>query len=141
MGGDIVFILVVLFSIIRGLYLFFRWAVRGLTRLSAPGQTFAPQAMPPRQPQIPAAPQFQPAARRTDAGLPAVSREATTASFRMEEEQLVRFEADNAFALPQTDASSASRSANPLFATTNDFLRAFILQEALGPPLSRRKQR
>ena len=154
---DLVFIIVVLIAIVRGLYQFFRWATRGLSRLSGSGPGFTPQAMPPQQ-RPPLQPQPRPMLgqpapmppradlraappRRPDAGGPAVLGDATTAQFRAQEAQIQRSEAE-AYAPPQaTDAASPTAPDKKLFTTTDDLVRAFIFQEVLGPPLCRRPRR
>ena len=74
-------------------------------------------------------------ARRPDAGGPAVIREATTTSFRAEEEQIqCRSEPQRAVASDANDAPATPPPDAPCSAASRDFLRAFILQEALGPP-------
>jgi hypothetical protein len=79
---------------------------------------------------------------------PAVTREATTADFQSQETALSAYEqqARETFrpsTSPQTTSPTPSPAplAMPLFGSTSDLIRSLILQEALGPPLSRRQQR
>lgn len=157
--GELFFLIGVIIAIVRGLIAFFRWASRGLTKLSGPAPTFTPQAMtpqpqrPPQQPQRPALGGFSPAslpprtdfrtvpARRPDAGGLAVTKDATTTQFRAQEEQIQRTESE-AYLMPSaSDALSPTLPPNRLFANTDNLVRAIILQEVLGPPLSKRHNR
>lgn len=125
-----------------------RGIVRGLKRISR-------QAVPPVLPQASLTPQnpFQaqtepaerPASadrdrpRRLEAGGPAVPVEADRQGFVRQEQELF---ASEPVALGVSLTSSASPAAvpNALFGRTDDLVRAIILQEILGPPLSRRSR-
>ena len=76
--------------------------------------------------------------RQPAAGGPAVSVETDRRDFERQEMELF---ASEPVALDVALASSPSRPAaasNRLFGSTDDLIRAIILQEVLGPPLSRR---
>ena len=101
-------------------------------RLQAPPS----QTLPARAPRLDAP---RPRERQPQAGGPAVPDEATRQDFERQEREL--FSAEPA-ALDAPLASSPPRpsaSVNSLFGGTDDLVRAIILQEVLGPPLSRRK--
>lgn len=75
--------------------------------------------------------------RRPEAGGSAVPVEATTASFDARERDLQRETVPARDMLPVLN-TPLPEPAPTLFAGPDDFVRAFILQEALGPPLCRR---
>lgn len=162
----IVFIVVVLFWIVRGIYRGFQWLAKQIVggaagpspaelarqrmlaeaQRTATGQASqasgqatqtgnrATGSYRPAQTARPASP-----ARQPQAGGPAVPYEATTEEFQTQTRQLV---ADEPAPLQTPLASTPPVSDQPriltLFAGPDDLLRAIILQEALGPPLSRR---
>ena len=75
--------------------------------------------------------------RRPDAGGSAVPVEATTASFDVRERDLLTPVVPARSVLPVVNVPQ-TETVPTLFAGTDDFVRAFVLQEALGPPLCRR---
>lgn len=150
-----IFAFIILAWIIRTIYKGFRWLARqaetaGVTpspiqQAIAEAQRQQAAGVPPPRPQ--AAPRTQtglrslPAPRRPEAGGPAVPREATRADFDRSERELLAIEPS------ALDAPLRSTPPNPadapirLFQNTDDLVRALILQEVLGPPLSRRSSR
>ena len=154
-------IIAVLFAlliwIVSLLIKFFRWAGRKINTVNtAPApiqQAMAEaqrqaemqrQAMPPpypapqypQRPQPPVPPWEMP--RQPQAGPPAVPYEATDQDFRRQELELLTEEPASLDTPLRSDTPfSASRELR-LFETDDDLVRAFILQEALGPPLCRR---
>lgn len=141
-----------LYGIGVGIYRFVKWANRQITGSAAsnPGpQSLAEaqrqaQGPPPQAPMAQALPEraprgiaARPMPRQPQAGGPAMPREATDADFRRQEQELAAGEpAALGVALRSSAAPAPSRAA--LFQDTDDLVRAFILREALGPPLSRR---
>ena len=101
----------------------------------APGQTL--QGPPPSRPVRPEQPRVAP--RQPSAGPPAVTAETTRQDFERQEQDLTASE-PRGLDTPLTSvaASGSAAQRNGLFAGTDDLVRAIILQEALGPPLSRR---
>lgn len=99
------------------------------------------QAPPPTRPapvQAPRREQARPIPRQPQAGGPAVPFETDRRDFERQEQDLF---ASEPTALSVSLSSPAARSAaapNRLFGGTDDLVRAIILQEVLGPPLSRR---
>jgi len=108
--------------------------------LQSPARMQAPppsQALPARTPSL----QARPRERQPTAGGPAVPDEATRQDFERQERELFGAE-PMALDTPLLSAPSRSTaSANSLFGGTDDLVRAIILQEVLGPPLSRRTSR
>lgn len=158
----IVFALVLLFWIVRGIFRFFKWAGRQLTG-GAAGTNPVQQALADaqRQSQVPAAGQGPPPAqaprpaqtlptrapslvsarpmpRQPQVGGPIVSREATDADFQRQEQELAVWETASSGSLPRSPAPNAV-PIKALFGGSDDLVRAIILREALGPPLSRRR--
>jgi len=158
----VVFLLVALFSIIRGIFRFFKWVARqskGIPTGSNPiqqamaeaqRQSQAPQARqgpPPAQAlrptqtlsaRAPALAPARPMPRQPQAGGPAVQREATDADFRRQERELMTEEPAALGVSLQSSAPTVVR-VQGLFGGSDDLVRAIILREALGPPLSRRR--
>ncbi len=145
----IVFAFVVLFWIVRGIFRFFKWAGRQL-RGGAVGANPVRQALadaqrqaqtpPPSQTLPTRAPALAPARpmpRQPEAGGPAVLREATGRDFRRQEEELAAWETA-AVGVSQQSAAPTAVPLKSLFGSSDDLVRAIILREALGPPLSRR---
>lgn len=114
-----------------------------------PAPTASPTTMPPRPSlQTQGAPpsvipsEFQRVRpRRPDAGGTAVTREATTAEFEAQEAQLIAGEPAPLNSLGKRLVAPASPSTPALFSSSDDIVRAFILSEVFGPPLSRRTPR
>ncbi len=103
------------------------------TKLQAPPPS---QTLPARAPRLDSP---RPRERQPQAGGPAVPDEATRRDFERQERELFRAE-PAALDTPLASFSlSPSASANSLFGGTDDLVRAIILQEVLGPPLSHRK--
>lgn len=141
-------ILVILYWIGVGIYRFFRWLARSVTganaapfpiqqaREEAQRQASQQRQMPPRVPPPSARPWEMP--QQPGAGGPAVYQEATERDFERQETELLT-EEPVPFAAPlRSTATPAPAAPFRLFQTNNDLVRAIILQEALGPPLSRR---
>lgn len=80
--------------------------------------------------------QIQP--RQPSAGGPAVPIETSRQDFVRQEQELFASE-PAALGVSLTSSASAAAAPNALFGETDDLVRAIILQEVLGPPLSRRK--
>ena len=105
--------------------------------LQAPARMQAPppsQTLPAQTPRI----QPRPRERQPQAGGPAVPEEATRRDLERQEQNL--FVSEPA-ALNTSLVSAPARptdQTNSLFGGTDDLVRAMILQEVLGPPLSRR---
>lgn len=71
--------------------------------------------------------------------VPAPVRYKTSAAEFVSQEQALRAEEASGLGVPLTAPSAPRASqAAPLFGTVDDLVRAVILQEVLGPPLSRR---
>ena len=108
-------------------------ALQNPARLQAPPPS---QTLPARASRL--EPQ-RPRERQPQAGGPAVPDEATRQDFERQERELFSAE-PAAISAPLTSTSvRSSASVNSLFGGTDDLVRAVILQEVLGPPLSRRK--
>lgn len=142
----IIFAIVALYSIGTAIFRFFKWAgqqVKGgaaganAVRQAPPlAQAAPPARTPPTRPVPP--PTARPMPRQPQAGGPAVFREATERDFERQEEDLVASEPTGL----GTPLRSPTRNAAPrkrLFDSSDDLVRAIILREALGPPLSRRR--
>ncbi len=154
----VVFALIAIGWVIRGIFRFFKWAGRqiagatGAAGANPVRQALAdaqrqaqapppPQAPPPTQKLPTRAPSLVPARpmpRQPQAGGPAVSREATDRDFRRQEEELAAWEPSALGVSLQSPAPTAV-PLKSLFGGSDDLVRAIILREALGPPLSRRR--
>ena len=100
--------------------------VPGQGRLqSAPRPALSPSLMP----------------RQPEAGGPAVFAETDTRDFERQERELVASEAVPLGVSLSSASQASAPTANALFGGTDDLVRAIILQEVLGPPLSRRAPR
>lgn len=134
----VIFLLVALFWVLRAIFRFFKWAAVRL-KDGAAGINALQQAPPPSKTPPPArTPSARPMPRQPQAGGPAVLREATERDFQWQEEELVALEPMGL----GTPLRSPAKSAAPrkrLFDNNDDLVRAIILREALGPPLSRRR--
>ncbi len=147
----------ILYGIGVSIYRFVKWANRQISSNATPtpGQQALADAQRQAQGPTPQAPMAQalperasslapprpiaarPMPRQPQAGGSAVPREATDTDFRRQEQELVAGEpAALGVALRSSTASAPSKSG--LFQDTDDLVRAIILREALGPPLSRR---
>jgi len=142
----IVFLLVALFWILRGIFRFFKWTA-GRLKGGAAGVNAVRQAPPPSQaapaartpPSRPAPPPAaRPMPRQPQAGGPAVAREATERDFERQEEELVASE-PRGLGTPLRSSAKSAAPSKRLFDSSDDLVRAIILREALGPPLSRRR--
>lgn len=147
----IIFVLVALFWTVRAIFRFFKWAGRQLkggavdanpARLAPPPSPTPPpsQAPPPSKTlptRMPALAPARPMPRQPQAGGSAVPREATERDFWRQEEELVAYEPPALGVSLQSPTPSIVPVAK-LFGSNDDLVRAIILQEALGPPLSRR---
>ena len=135
----------ILYGLGVGIYRFVKW----VNRLAA-GTKSAPnpiqqaindaqrQTLPKRSPsQAPA----RPMPRQPQAGGPAVPWETTERDFRLQEEELIAEEPTPLGTSLRAATAAPTPSAPPLFSSTEDWIRAIILQEALEPPLSRRNIR
>ena len=152
----ILFALFVLYWIGTAIFRFFKWAGRQVTggaagtspvrqaltdaqrQVQAPSPSQAPpssQKLPTRAPSLAPA---RPMPRQPEAGGPAVSREATERDFRRQEEELVAWE-PSALGVPLQSLTPTTVPLKSLFGSSDDLVRAIILREALGPPLSRRR--
>lgn len=114
-----------------------RQALADAQRQAPPPSQASPasQKLPTRAPAL--APQ-RPMPRQPQAGGPAVPREATERDFRRQEEELIAWEPAAlgvSLQSPTPDIVPVKR----LFGSSDDLIRAIILREALGPPLSRRR--
>lgn len=152
----ILFALFVLYWIGTAIFRFFKWAGRQITGTAAganparqaladaqrQGQSPPPSQAPPPSQKLPTrAPSLVPARpmpRQPEAGGPAVPREATDRDFRRQEEELAAWET-SAFGAPLESAAPNAIPMKKLFGSSDDLIRAVILREALGPPLSRRR--
>ncbi len=76
--------------------------------------------------------------RQPSAGGPAVPLETSRQDFVRQEQELFASEPTGLGVSLASSASDAT-APNSLFGGTDDLIRAIILQEVLGPPLSRRK--
>lgn len=141
----IIFVLVALFWTVRAIFRFFKWAGRQLKSgaVNANPARLAPlpsQAPPPSKTlptRVPALASTRPMPRQPQAGGPAVPREATERDFWRQEEELAAYEPSALGVSLQSPTPSIVPVAK-LFGSNDDLVRAIILREALGPPLSRR---
>lgn len=100
-------------------------------RQAAAGRPSGPAAPAGYQPVRPPAPLSPP--------LPAPVRYKTSAATFVSQEEALLAEEASGLGIPLTSpAALRAPQAAPLFGNTNDLVRALILQEALGPPLSQR---
>lgn len=76
--------------------------------------------------------------RQPQAGGPAVPTETSRQDFVRQEQELFASEPAG-LGTPLTSPAPPAAAPNALFGGTDDLVRAIILQEVLGPPLSRRK--
>ncbi len=100
------------------------------------------QAPPPSQPLPARAPRLdtpRPRERQPQAGGPAVPEETTRQDFERQEREMFGAEPAALGASLTSAPVRPSAPVNSLFGGTDDLVRAIILQEVLGPPLSRRK--
>ncbi len=142
-----------------GVYRFFQWIARSVAsagatatpmrqamaeaqqaqqiqQMQAVQQMARPQSAPLRVPPPSMAPWEMP--RQPGAGGPAVPWETTSQEFARQERELLT-EEPAALSVPLQSAILPDAPAPlRLFEKNDDLLRAIILQEALGPPLSRR---
>jgi len=140
----VVFAIVALGWLIRGTFRFFKWAGRQLKGSAAsanavrqsppPSQAPPPARTPPAR--VPAPVRTMP--RQPQAGGAAVPREATERDFQRQEEELVASE-PLGLGTPLRSSTSNAAPRKRLFDSNDDLVRAIILREALGPPLSRRR--
>jgi len=103
-------------------------------------QTPSPSQAPPSQKlptRAPALAPPRPMPRQPQAGGPAVPREATERDFRRQEDDLAAWETA-ALGGPLQSPDPVIVPVKKLFGSSDDLIRAIILREALGPPLSRR---
>ena len=157
----VVFAIVVIgwFIFIRGAFRFFEWAGRQLkggaaganpvrqALADAQQQAQAPpssQVPPPSQKLPTRAPALAPARpmpRQPQAGGPAVPREATERDFRRQGDELAAWETAAVGVALQSPVPPVATAVplKALFGSSDDLVRAIILREALGPPLSRRR--
>ena len=146
-GIAIVVMIWVVSSLIKG----FKWLLRQ-TNPAPPPQAPPPsqvpfQAPPPGQtlprPQVPAQVlRSQPVRempRQPSAGGPAVPTETNRRDFERQEQELFASEPAALDTLLVSPSPRPAAQASELFSGTDDLVRAIILQEVLGPPLSRRK--
>lgn len=145
---EIVLILVALYWIGVGIYRFFKWIAKQAKQVSggpAPMQQALAAQRQAEQLRLQQIQQRQqvPAwqmPRQPEAGGLAVPREATSQDFGRQEQELLTEEPAALGVALQTGGPQASSSPRPLFEGRDDLVRAIILQEALGPPLSRRRR-
>ncbi len=162
----IVFIIVALIWIVRGIYRGFQWLAKQLVggatgpspaelarqRMLAEAQRTATGQAPPATEQAaqtgratgsyrPSQPFTQTGPpRQPQAGGPAVPVEATTREFQTQTRQMFAEEpAPIQTPLASTAAVSLDAGTPTLFNGPDDLMRAIILQEVLGPPLCRRR--
>lgn len=134
----VIFLLVALFWVLRAIFRFFKWAAVRL-KDGASGINALQQAPPPSKTPPPArTPSARPMPRQPQAGGPAVLREATERDFQWQEEELVASE-PMALGTPLRSSTKSAAPRKRLFDNNDDLVRAIILREALGPPLSRRR--
>ena len=111
------------------------WVIRGI--LKGIKQIKRP-AVPIQRPGLEPLPsQALPAQTLPARAVPLVSAPATTRSFRRQEQAAAASESA-ALDAPLSSPAPPSVRQNGLFSGTDDLVRAIILQEVLGPPLSRR---
>ena len=153
----IVFILVALYWVGVGIFRFFKWIGRSLANVNTIAPSPIQQAMAEAQRQAeqvpkPPAPRPQPVQPRIPppsarpfqmfqqpgAGGPAVPWESTEQDFRRQEQELLTEEPTALNIALQSTPPQDAPAPLRLFETNDDLIRAFILQEALGPPLSKR---
>ena len=141
--------------IIRAIYRGFRWLAQQVKTVGvapspiqqaiAEAQRQQAAAVQPARPQP--RPRLEtelrplPMPRRPEAGGPAVPREATRGDFVRSERELLTTEPSPLDAPLRSTLAPQTEASFRLFQDTDDLVRAVILQEVLGPPLSRRSSR
>ena len=98
-------------------------------------QSLSSQVLPARAPRLDA-----PRLRQPAAGGPAVPKDATRTDMEQQEQALF-FSEPAALNSPLTSMPPSAAPARRLLSGPDDLIRAIILQEVLGPPLSRRSAR
>lgn len=139
-----VFAIAILIWLISALVKGLKWLGRNLGGTSArPGLVEQAAADAQRQaaarPPGPVAPAALSPVRPPAFPVPAPVRYKTSAAVFVSQEEALRAEEVSGLGVPlvSTPAPRAPQAA-PLFGGTDDLVRAIILQEVLGPPLSRR---
>lgn len=127
--------------IVRTIIKFAKWSVNQVKTVGvAPSPIQKAIADSERQLAAQAAARLAPAPqyRQPDAGGPAVNREATFQDFDRSERELFQDEPAPLNALQIVTPPPPDTPPFRLFENADDLVRAVILQEVLGPPLSRR---
>lgn len=144
--------LMLLYGIGVGIFRFFKWVGRQINTVNtAPSPIQQAMAEAQRQAETPRPPTLSPVQprpptvappwempRQPQAGPPAVPDEATDPQFRRQERELLTEEPAALGTSLRSEAAPPAPRALRLFETDDDLVRAFILREALGPPLCRR---
>jgi hypothetical protein len=137
--------LAILYGLGVGIYRFVKWVNRlAAGTKSAPNpvqQAINDAQRQTRTKRAPSQTPARPMPRQPQAGGPAVPWETTERDFRRQEQELFGEEPPPLASPLQSAAVTPPPSAPPLFSSTEDWVRAIILQEVLGPPLSRRNIR
>ena len=141
---------VVLSWIARTIIKFVKWSVNqvktaGITPspiqqaiAEASRQQTAPSPPPRSQAALRPPSGLRPLPRRPDAGGPAVPVEATSRDFDRSEQELFAAEPSPLDTPLRSVPSAADAAGFRLFDSKDDIVRAIILKEVLGPPLSKR---
>lgn len=104
----------------------------------APPRSPFPAQLSPAQQQAAGREQARTLPRQPSAGGPAVPAETSRQDFVRQEQELFASEPAG-LGVSLTSSTPLAAAPNALFGGTDDLVRAIILQEVLGPPLSRRK--
>ncbi len=132
---------VILSWIVRTLIKFVKWSVKQVKTVGvapSPIQQAIADAQRLQAAQAAARLAPVPQFRRPEAGGPAVGREATYEDFDQAEQELILSEPTALNSLQNSTPTQQEAAPLRLFENTDDLVRAMILQEVLGPPLSRR---
>ena len=137
----IIFAFAILTWVVRTIIKFAKWSVNQVKTVGvAPSPIQQAIADAERQQAAQAAARLVPAPRyrQPTAGGPAVNRETTFQDFDRSEQELFQAEPLALDTLQSTAPPPPDDPPFRLFENSDDLVRAVILQEVLGPPLSRR---
>lgn len=121
--------------IVKGIARFFKWVASSFSGASSAPATPAP--MPPRAAAPPAPAPMPP--RRPEVTGPPPTRVPSPATLPEQEARRRASESAPLNSIAEPPPLPTPPAVGPLFSSTDDLVRAFILSEVLGPPLSRRR--
>lgn len=131
---EIVIVLVILYWIARGIYRFFQWVARAVSGTSAAPAGPAPlPARPAAAPAVPMPPRHIP----DSPPIAPQQSEPRLNTLPLERTAIPSPAAQNRRNEPLSPVPTPS-AISPLFGSSNELVRAFIMSEVLGPPLSQR---